>query len=490
MLATLIQKELRAIILSPKFAGAFAVCSILILLSVFTGIREYQGALKQYETAQQLQNETMRQATSWGHLSTRAFRKPDPMQIFSSGLTYDIGRWSSISEDRVVQLRNSPYSDDPVFAVFRFIDFAFIVQFVLSLLAILFTYDAVCGEREGGTLRLVFSNSVPRAKYLIAKCIGAMLGLVLPVCIPILLSLLFVMAFGISLTTIHWIKISTMVGFSLMLFTFFIVLGVFVSALTRRSSVSFLASLVLWIAFVMIIPRAGVMAAGSLVHVPRVAEIEGQRAGFSKNKWDEYYKSMTDGMVYYESIPEDNEEERDERLWAIMESQDSLRKVVETEIEEYGLRLHEDLRQRKAAQEELAFTISRFSPASSYLLATMSLASTDIRSKHAWEDAMAAYRGEFNTFVEHKIKETGDEGSFSISMSMGGDGCGDEPDISISNTRNSAGLDIAGVPEFRAPEQTTAEVVQPVVADFGLLSLSIILSFAGAFVAFLRYDVR
>jgi len=192
MLSTLINKELKSIIQSPKFVGSFAVCSVLILLSVYIGIAEYRTAVAQHEAAGQLVDEELRQATSWGGLSTKSYRPPDPMQIFVSGVNYDIGRWSSIGSDAGVKLRHSAYSDDPIFAVFRFVDFAFIVMFVLSLMAIQFTYDAVNGERESGTLKLVFSNAVPRAKYLIAKCAGSWLGLALPLGIPILLSVLLV----------------------------------------------------------------------------------------------------------------------------------------------------------------------------------------------------------------------------------------------------------------------------------------------------------
>ena len=34
------------------------------------------------------------------------------------------------------------------------LDLGFIIKIILSLFAILFTYDAVCGEKELGTLKL------------------------------------------------------------------------------------------------------------------------------------------------------------------------------------------------------------------------------------------------------------------------------------------------------------------------------------------------
>lgn len=97
MLSVLIQKELKAIILSPKFTATFVICSVLMLLSVYIGIQEYQNSVKQYEAGKQLIDEGTREATSWNSVRYRAYRAPDPMQIFVSGLNYDIGRWSAIN---------------------------------------------------------------------------------------------------------------------------------------------------------------------------------------------------------------------------------------------------------------------------------------------------------------------------------------------------------------------------------------------------------
>ena len=146
MITTLIEKELKSIILSPKFVATFAVCSVLILLSVFVGIKEYRQFTKQYEAAKQLADQRMQEQTNWLGLSTIAFRTPAPMQIFVSGVNYDIGRFSTIDSHSSIKLVHSIYSDDPIFAVFRFIDFNFIVLVVLSLIAILFTYDSINGE--------------------------------------------------------------------------------------------------------------------------------------------------------------------------------------------------------------------------------------------------------------------------------------------------------------------------------------------------------
>jgi len=487
MFATIVRKELRAIILSPKFTATFAVLSLLLLLSVYVGIREYRRATAQRETATSLTDQRLREQTSWQALSDRGYRAVDPMQVFVSGLGYDIGRWSNINNETSVKLQNSPYSDDPVFAVFRFIDFAFIVQVVSSLFAILFTYDAVNGEREGGTLRLVFANAVPRARFLMAKSLGAWLGLVVPVGIPVLLSVLLVLLFRVPLSGADWGKLGLLVGVSILYISFFIVLGVFISTVTKRPAASFLLSLVVWVAFVLVIPRAGVMAAGQLVQVPARAEIEGQRDGFAQNRWAEYYhdmeKRLTDKSCSGGQDSTKGDEFDEEAMWAQMKEEDAARKDVQREIEAYEARLLEDWQHRKQMQQRLGFVLSRFSPASTYQLAAMTLAGTDIGMKSRYEDALNSYRSEFNEFVERNESESGQVGGIMIQIDS-------EKGMQIGSSRDNDGLDLSERPVFKPPVQHFGEVARPVVADIGLLAFGVILAFAGSFVSFLKNDLR
>ena len=66
---------------------------------------------------------------------------------------------------------------------FTELDWTFIIGLVMSFMAILFTYDAISGERETGTLSLLMSNSVSRATVLLAKFMVAFLTLMVPLLI-------------------------------------------------------------------------------------------------------------------------------------------------------------------------------------------------------------------------------------------------------------------------------------------------------------------
>lgn len=489
MLGTLIQKELKSILLSPKFVATFATCALLILLSVFVGVQEYRAAVKQYEAAVQIVEQDLREASSWMNLNNKIYRRPDPMQIFVSGVNNDIGRLSAVSSFDTIKLRSSIYSTDTIFAVFRYIDFIFIVQVVLSLFAILFTYDAVNGEREAGTLQLTFSNAVPRAQYILAKFAGSWLGLVIPLLVPVMLGLLLVLIYRVPLTGAHWAKLSTLLGASVLFFTFFMAFGIFVSTVTRHSAVSFLVSLVAWVALVLIIPRAGVMAAGQLVEVPTVAEIEGKQDGFEKAQWEKHREDLQKKWRAREAAMQgmtekEREAYRDEKEWEWLEQDDKDRKQMQKDINAFTQQLQEEARNRKAEQQRLAFTLSRFSPASAYQLAALNLAGTDAGLKTRYEDAMQNYRTAFNEYADKKAKADGGmAGGFRISISS-------ETGIKFGGDRDKGTLDLSDMPKFTPPEHPYAAALAPTLVDFGLLGLFTLAAFAGAFVRFLRYDVR
>lgn len=483
MLMTLIQKELRAILLSPKFPATFAICSLLIILSVLIGIREYRASVKQFEIGRQLTDQQMREQTNWSSVHNKAFRNPDPMQIFVSGVTFDLGRWSFIDNDNSSRLQNSVYSEDPIFAVFRFMDFSFIVLIVLSLLAIVFTYDAVCGERESGTLRLVFSHSISRAHYLVAKCVGAWLGLIVPMLVPILISLLLLQIFSVPFTGSDWLRLILLMLVALLFLTFFVVFGVLMSSLTRRSSISFLLSLMGWVLFVFIIPRMGILAASQIVPVPSVAEIEGQKETYAKDKWLQYNESMNDRMQSMAHHNGQSDSLSDKEMWARIQAEDSIRKDITTNIQNYETKLLEDQRRAQTVQQRLGFTLCLFSPASAFQLAGMTLSNTDIGLKQRYEETMNRYRADFNAYIEKKQADQPGTNRFTIQIDS-------KTGFKISVPRNKEELDLSDLPRFDPPGWSSAGALARVAIDFGLLICLIFAAFAGSWVSFMRYDLR
>jgi ABC-type transport system involved in multi-copper enzyme maturation permease subunit len=483
---TIIEKEIRIVLTSPKFVTTFTVFSILVLLSITLGVREYRSFEAQQNAARGLVQQEMNEAKSWSEVRPRAFRPVDPLQIFVSGVHNDVGRFSLISSAQDIKLRRGIYEDNPALAVFRALDLVFIVTVVLSLLAILFTYDAVSGERENGTLCLTLSNPVPRSKLILGKFIGTWLGLAAPLVLPILIGILGVVLSGVGLSGSDWSRLALLFGAATFYFTFFVALGLAVSALSRRSSTSFLALLAVWVIVVLIVPRAGLTAAANLRPVPTVAEIESAKAAFENAKWNNHRTQLGEAWrersAQMEGLSESEREKfEDENLWSWMEKDDEIRKETEQQITANALRLDEQLRNKKAEQARLALSLGRPSPATSFQLVAMKLGETDHNLKDRAEEAMHRYLGEYERFVEEQTGSAG--GQRRVTVRRGGGA-----HFSFSSD-DGVPVDLSQMPLFEMERPRFAQLAGSVVGDLGLLAALCLLCFTIAFVGFLRQDV-
>jgi len=361
---------------------------------------------------------------------------------------------------------------------------------VLSLFAILLTYDAISGEREQGTLQLTFANAVPRARYLIAKLVGTWLGLAVPLVVPLLLGLLLVLLAGVPFNLGDWARLGTLLGAGALYFTFFMVFGLAVSSLTRRSSTSFLVLLVSWILIVLVLPRAGVVAAVEMVPVPSVAEVESRKEGFERREWEDYRRTIADTwrkrQAEIEAVREGEREAfEDERTWAWMEQDEEDRQALQARIAENSRRLNEELRALKAQQHRRGLALSRISPAASFQLVALEVAGTGLGLRDRYWNSIEEYRDDFNQYVE-------EQGGNRMVIRMGHGGDPEEEDEEAGGGMFNQGkpMDLRAMPLYNPPVLTAREAIAPTIPDLGLLGALILVCFAAAFTAFLRYDVR
>ena len=163
-----------------------------------------------------------------------------------------------------------------------------------------------------------------------------------------------------------------------------------------------------------------------------------------------------------------------------MQQNDELRKATEQKIAEYSSRLYEDYYNQKSNQQLLAFSLSKFSPASHFQLAAMKLSGTDTGLKKRYEDAMKTYKAQYSKFVEQK------GGGFGMRFSFGRGSSG-RVDL---GAEQAAKINISEMPRFQDPVYSFGEAVTTSLFDLGLITLVNILAFVGAFVAFLKFDMR
>ncbi len=114
----------------------------------------------------------------------------------------------------------------------------------------------------------------------------------------------------------------------------------------------------------------------------------------------------------------------------------------------------------------------------------MNLAATDIRLKSRYETTLEQYHKDFVDYIEKKQEEAGGAmGGIRISFSS-------ETGLKYSFGPDKGSLDTSDMPRFNGINRSLSNIFAPTFIDIALLIFYSIAAIVGAFVAFLRYDVR
>jgi ABC-type transport system involved in multi-copper enzyme maturation permease subunit len=470
MLRDIIKKEIQDTIMSPRFVFTFLLCTILILLAVYTGINNYQAELKEHSAAVALNKKNLESQQGYQQLAglgTKINRKPQVLSTIVSGIWEAVGRVATVNTAYDPNMTESKYSSNPIFAVFGPLDLSFIVKIVLSLFAILFTYDAIVGEKEKGTLKLALSNRVPRDRLILGKAIGGFISLLIPLVIPMVIGLLLLMVYpNISLLGEDWTRIALIFLMFLLYLSIFFTLGLFVSARTSRSSTSFLLLLFIWVTFVTVIPKASVMIASQIKPIPSVHEITAQKDAYLQEIVKE---SISERNEYFKNNPAPGKDEpearkkweEDIRKWA-----EDLQQSLTGKIDERNAAIERDYQAKMQQQQKLAVNLSRISPTSAMMFASMSLARTGVNEHDRFLSSVRTYKPIFTKWINEKMMQGNIFGGEQI-----------KPDLS-------------DMPQHEFIPEGLADSFKRVLPDVILMIFLIILFFVGAYVSFLRYDVR
>lgn len=471
MIKLIIEKELRETIGSTRFAVTFGVCSVLILLSFYVGAKNYQMGVSQYEAAKRENLRRMEGLTDWFSVQEyRVFLPPQPLAALVTGVSNDIGRTTEVRGRGELVAEDSRFNDDPVFAVFRFLDLDFIFQIVLSLFAILFAYDAISGEKERGTLRLTFANAVPKDKYILGKLIGSFTALALPLIVPMLIGCLFLPLLGVPMKPDEWARLALIIFCGLLYFGAFLMIAMFVSSRTQRTSSSFVLLLVIWIFAVLIVPRTSVLLAGRAVEVPSVDEIASQKNRYSSQLWEEDRKKMATYKPVAGADPNTVMQDFNKFMQTIADERDK-------KMDEFSGRLNEGRANRQRVQERFAFGLARISPAATFSLAVTNLAGTTLSLKDHFQQQATAYQAEYAKFMKAKTgMVTG--GRMMVFRSETDNGQKPKP------------IDANEMPSFSYEPVPMGTVLGAGLPDMGLLAFFNLIFFIAAYAGFSRYDVR
>ena len=128
--------------------------------------------------------------------------------------------------------------------------------FLLPLIALLISHDAIVGEMERGTMLLLLSYPVGRWQVLLGKFVGHLSILTFATLIGYGAAAGALAATGAAIDAESWTAFASMVGSSILLGAAFIAVGYLVSAFVRERGTAAGIAIGIWLVFVLIYDMA------------------------------------------------------------------------------------------------------------------------------------------------------------------------------------------------------------------------------------------
>ena len=298
------------------------------------------------------------------------------------------------------------------------IDWVFIITYLLSFIPLLFTFDALSGEREQGTLRLCLANPISRPILLIGKFLGTLITVLIPFVFAVLLNLAVISVDSwTQLSAADWGRLGLILLIAFCYAGIFVGLGLMVSAGTREPRVSLVVLLLIWVATVIFMPSTlGTLSTKWMPPVQTMDQFRNSRKAALKQISDDYsarmsaikekqspnLPSLSELQQLYETSPE-----------AAMAAAEKLRGAWETEGDE-ELTLKAELISRdvetrerfnrerldaQIAQVRRARAVTRLSPAAIVQYALESMAGTGFNRHLQYLEHVHQHTKQFRQFI-------------------------------------------------------------------------------------------
>lgn len=208
MVKHMLKRQIVEDILSTTFLFNFILIIGVVVAFSLIFLNDYQGRLNDYAVKDANNEKTLRHFSedprdNYDSANMRLVMKPRAERFIS--LSYeDKSPQGFYFQMYPYQLRVLSKKEDVIDGGFFFItkreyisppvffspDLTFIVQFLLSFLAVILAFNAFTGEKEAGTLKLIYSNSVKRSHFVAMKYTSALLTLGLPLLLSLIIGAL------------------------------------------------------------------------------------------------------------------------------------------------------------------------------------------------------------------------------------------------------------------------------------------------------------
>ena len=514
MIWKIAKKEFLLNLMTFKFAVATVVSIVLTVIFISILAKDHHQRLRAYHDNVARNEAELRKVKVYKNITPTIFRPPSVLSVFSEGLDKRIGDSATIWLTNVPEISPAAAEGNPYQSVFPVFDTSLIFKIVIGVLALLLAYDAISGERERGTLKLLLSGTTRRYEGLLAKLLAGLLGLVVPVTITFAVGLVILLSFPmVGLTGSDWVRIGLMYLASLIFVSVMYNAGLLFSCLTKRSAISLVLGLFVWILFVIVVPNASAYLAAELHPVEPQEKIDGQLVALRQEWISELNRGAPEPPGYMQSGNQGAFGHGYSRVLnrPYMEYLQKLHPL------EYPLRIRyadkfweveRSYLNSLCEQKNLADNLSRISPISLYERVMSTLAGTDMVAFQRFMNGVRTHRTEIVEYVRSKTEgfsspsfftpcteeEMAQYEKFFVQEKL----AQNEAEMTrlrqarmawLKSRAEVPNLDLQDCPRFTAVPGALGNL-RSAIPDLALLIFANILFFAIAFAAFVRYDVR
>lgn len=289
MIKDLYIKEIRQYLYSGKMIFSSVVIISLFIINALICQHNYQQRNALYNQEKLSNEENVRKScSSFSDLvfsNQQSVKSPSHVAFICDASADKLDDAVTINAFRLSSLEKLG-SDNPYFSSFTAIDWTNIILIVFSFFSISLCYNAFCGERAEGTLKLVLSNYVSRWKVFISKYLGILSVLTIPLIIGVLLHLLVIRIGGkieLDLND-YWLILLFLVS-SVLFISLNVLLFLFISTATSRPVVSLSISLIIWLLLQVVISQVFWTSSRMIVKIPTFSQVSTEDQKQSESLW-------------------------------------------------------------------------------------------------------------------------------------------------------------------------------------------------------------
>ncbi len=457
LLTLLIIHEIKRNILSLRFSILTIVLIVVFLISTYLSLKQYNQKVDNYNEQILSSKMITKSYEEYGQLAwygTKVDIPPYPLSGLYKGTEAVIP--SSIWISGFFEPRDVGEGiRDPIKYLFPPADWTYLFIFVVSLLAIALGYDSINGEKLSGTLKLLLSFKVSRTKLIIAKIIGGIFSIYIPITLSIIVSTLWTFVYSID-----W-DFDSLSGFILNILIIYIkisviyLLTIFISIITREPSISLIVSLLLWVILSVVVPSVTPLISSKIYPALSFYQINQYQVQLIYNESNLYHSKIS-------RIPRNIDYAEFEKIrW------DAWIEMAKN-LGEKRIKLDEIFKAHLNKQIELSINLSRISPFACFAFATSSFAGTSIGALNNLQKQVLNYIEQFKDFTDKEKRVN----------------------LQMKDVYQGQRYDISNMPQFKIENYPISERINEALPDILILILQCIILYVISLLAFIKLDIH